>query len=999
MKETSLLAPSYVPQHVRAVHTLPITAVVNAFFGFNKQPHQQQRKASATDAAVNRVYQSLCYCQHPCLCTPERRDKHRQTQQNRIPKSLFPNKDYCYYYAVSKEGQQKHPNTSMEQDKSSSETTTKAHLLAVESVSNKQEYVDVFSKLLKEEYERLMILYERYSAYNVSIQPLTTTTTRPQASILIPGIYDARPSVQTGDTLLIRPHETVVLRPPVVVQGPTTHQVMHLQHQQALLYHQQERIHELQNKANYYKEYLQQEAQLIFKQQQQLVNDYNRLLAGNTSTFTHQDRVEIRTTVLRSLKNDKLVSSWLQQQNEEFSHLAESLTDQTYSVRIIPNSTKYDRCWTALVWLMVEIPDDHGKELLFPTQAPVLPPYTPPQVYTALAGVATTASTDANNASESNSNGKGGETNNLNEQQLSFCRMVLLRTAHPSMDKVRPPMVLTGPAGTGKTKALLVSLLKVLEYGETTNSTKRILVCTPSHTAADVIAKRLSQRLSQHELFRLYDPHRPVETVPVELLPYTSQSSSLAGGNGNEDGDGGGDFTIPQGSQLLNYRVVVCTCADAHHLYVCGLTNTGLRERRECLQTYCETVLRQSHFHTWSNNANGSSEHPYTSSIMASKSATTKDQEQQQHPHFTHLFVDEAAQATEPETLIPFSVVIDTEPNVPKVEIALIGDPRQLSPNIYSDHCEGLQKSLLERLLRLPVDSLGGGRGHLLGAPTKDTWTTLEELIEYSLHSNTSNKPSTAQQEEQHLSTFLTTSYRGHPSFLIMPSKLFYFNKLKSVHSLEVVQEEWLQRLQSIQSLATPVVVGGGVPSPKPWPIHFRGVVDTDQSISVESFHPNSWQNVREAETVVAIIVQMMSSGIQTEKFSTQSIGVMAAFRAQVLLIRTLLRSAGLGSVNVGMVEDYQAAEKDVIILSLTRSSTAFVDSDVSRRAGLFRQPKRMNVALTRAEKLLIVVGNPNTMGEDRIWKQWLKFCLHHGFWYGEAGEPDLVPSLMTSDS
>ena len=52
-------------------------------------------------------------------------------------------------------------------------------------------------------------------------------------------------------------------------------------------------------------------------------------------------------------------------------------------------------------------------------------------------------------------------------------------------------------------------------------------------------------------------------------------------------------------------------------------------------------------------------------------------------PHFTHLFVDEASQAMEPEIIIPSSVVVDPEPGAIQAEIGLIGDPRQLSPNIY----------------------------------------------------------------------------------------------------------------------------------------------------------------------------------------------------------------------------------------------------------------------------------------------------------------------------
>jgi Cdc6-like AAA superfamily ATPase len=120
-----------------------------------------------------------------------------------------------------------------------------------------------------------------------------------------------------------------------------------------------------------------------------------------------------------------------------------------------------------------------------------------------------------------------GATADLNEKQSAFCQMVLARTQSPATDQVRGPMVLTGPAGTGKTKTLLASIQLVLNTNSnlnktgTTDSSKqqyRILVCTPSHTACDVVCRRLSQFLDKTQLFRLFDADRPIATVPIEIL-------------------------------------------------------------------------------------------------------------------------------------------------------------------------------------------------------------------------------------------------------------------------------------------------------------------------------------------------------------------------------------------------------------------------------------------------------------------------------------------------
>jgi superfamily I DNA and/or RNA helicase len=320
--------------------------------------------------------------------------------------------------------------------------------------------------------------------------------------------------------------------------------------------------------------------------------------------------------------------------------------------------------------------------------------------------------------------------------------------------------------------------------------------------------------------------------------------------------------------------------------------------------------------------------------------------------HFTHLFIDEAAQATEPESLIPLSVVVDPEPGNRKVEVALVGDPRQLHPAVYSEKAAaaGLERSWMERLLQRPVSCLGGGREHLLGPDM----VGMEEWLKYSFQHD----------GQEQLSVFLTLNYRGHPSFLMMPSVLFYFDKLQGVdHKKENSQGEtyWCDKLRSVEKLSRPVQVllRNGLVVPEEarfrrqttWPVHFREVVGKDKAVA--TFTSNSWLNMEEATVVVEIVLTLARHGV-----STQSIGVMAPFRGQVVLIRNELRKVGLAGVNVGTIEDYQAVERDVIILSCTRSSQAFVEHDIQHRMGVFRQPKRANVAMTRAEHLFIVVSN-----------------------------------------
>jgi helicase MOV-10 len=491
---------------------------------------------------------------------------------------------------------------------------------------------------------------------------------------------------------------------------------------------------------------------------------------------------------------------------------------------------------------------------------------------------------------------------------------------------------------------------------------QRILICTPSHTAANVIVQRLSPHFDQSKMLRLIGPERNVATIPVSILGYCRHDPATT------------LFKVPH--DILAYSIVVCTCLDAHLLYNVGLANMQLRIRRQCFY-------------------NGLKKECEGTNINIAKIDGVNE------PHFryvtccflfrfltivinivlflqSHLFIDESAQATEPEILVPLSIVLDPENGIQKAEVVLVGDPRQLSPQIYSTTAAraGLGRSLMERLLLRPVSCLGSGRDHLLG--TEVDMVQIDDWLRYSLRRG----------GQDQLSVFLTVNYRGHPSFLMLPSSLFYSDKLQCAAKTSVNKSDelfWCEKLRHLEAMANPVkaIDAKGLLQKKQytWPIHFRGVNGQDASVSVKcGFSSDSWSNELEAVAVCNIITTLVENGV-----ATNSIGVMSPFRGQVVLIREYLRQKALGTVDVGTIEDYQSMERQVIVLSLTRSSSSLVHNDMEKCIGVFGQTKRSNVALTRAEKAFIVVGNPRTMMKDMVWRQFLFFCYRNGLWYGES--------------
>ncbi|MEZ4982990.1 MAG: AAA domain-containing protein [Saprospiraceae bacterium] len=60
-------------------------------------------------------------------------------------------------------------------------------------------------------------------------------------------------------------------------------------------------------------------------------------------------------------------------------------------------------------------------------------------------------------------------------------------------------------------------------------------------------------------------------------------------------------------------------------------------------------------------------------------------------------------------------------------------------------------------------------------------------------------------------------------------------------------------------------------------------------------------------------------------------------------------------------MDGFQGQERDVIYISLVRSNT-------KGEIGFLSDYRRMNVAMTRARKLLVVVGDSGTIGLDPLW-------------------------------
>ena len=105
--------------------------------------------------------------------------------------------------------------------------------------------------------------------------------------------------------------------------------------------------------------------------------------------------------------------------------------------------------------------------------------------------------------------------------------------------------------------------------------------------------------------------------------------------------------------------------------------------------------------------------------------------------------------------------------------------------------------------------------------------------------------------------------------------------------------------------------------------------------------------NPQEAELVAANVRALLDAGVAAE-----TIAVIAPYAAQVRLLREKLSIAGL---EIDSVDGFQGREKEAVVLSLVRSNP-------EGEVGFLADVRRMNVALTRARRKLLVIGDSATL-------------------------------------
>ena len=117
--------------------------------------------------------------------------------------------------------------------------------------------------------------------------------------------------------------------------------------------------------------------------------------------------------------------------------------------------------------------------------------------------------------------------------------------------------------------------------------------------------------------------------------------------------------------------------------------------------------------------------------------------------------------------------------------------------------------------------------------------------------------------------------------------------------------------------------------------------------------------NEGECEIVKKVVEELLSKGL-----SSGDIGVITPYNAQVELLRSALEIEGL---EIGSVDGFQGREKEAIVISMVRSNS-------EGEVGFLSERRRMNVAITRARRLVVVVCDSTTICRDEFLSKMIEY-------------------------
>ncbi|XP_063901688.1 5'-3' DNA helicase ZGRF1-like [Zophobas morio] len=182
---------------------------------------------------------------------------------------------------------------------------------------------------------------------------------------------------------------------------------------------------------------------------------------------------------------------------------------------------------------------------------------------------------------------------------------------------------------------------------------------------------------------------------------------------------------------------------------------------------------------------------------------------------------------------------------------------------------------------------------------------------------------------------FLKTQYRCHPEISRLASDLFYDSQVVSgISSAE--------RVPLLEELPCLLFVD----------------VEANQEIRDPT---GSYKNLKEAHVISEALKRLVVFGL-----STAEIGVISLYKSQSRCIQEIYGESCQQPVMISTVDAFQGGEREVILLSTVRISSDYT---------FLENERRVNVALTRAKRHLLIFGSLKHLQKNKLWAKIINYC------------------------
>lgn len=290
---------------------------------------------------------------------------------------------------------------------------------------------------------------------------------------------------------------------------------------------------------------------------------------------------------------------------------------------------------------------------------------------------------------------------------------------------------------------------------------------------------------------------------------------------------------------------------------------------------------------------------------------------------YDYVIIDEAARANPLDLLIPMSM---------GRKIILVGDHNQL-PHL-------LEKDIVEKVIEAKNDK------------------EVEEMLKESLFSRLYNLLEKSKNTGIKRTIMLKEQYRMHPTIGQLVSK-FYEEELISASTIE-------EKIHNLDLYNNKPIAWINVPKEK----------GTESSINNQSKYRKA-----EIDRVMQELYKILKAN------DIYSIGIITFYKKQSIIIQEEVNKLSFQDqkrICVGTVDAFQGKEFDITILSTVRCNSY---KDIRKRVGFLDSRNRLCVAFSRGKRLLIGIGDFETVGrdEDNCYVEELKdfyeLCRREGYY------------------